>query len=173
MSSLLNTTASVQHVSPLPPGTGPAKGVAMLHKHDVFIQCNPHMIKYEAINTPTNPEPQLPSHGALTGIAPPKCYLVTDKVHTLPAGLWDSDVVSTVECINLDKGLFVRVRSPLNCILENTWTVQEKSDGSGHELKQDTVIKCSRLLVGIIRSTCESSWRDLHGNILERIQQES
>jgi len=172
--AFFNTTEKLQHVSPLPPGTNPAKGVAILHKHVSLIECNPHMIRYEAINTPTKPEPQLPSHGALiTGIAPPKCYQVTDKIHALPAGLWDSDVVSTYEFINLDKGIFVRTRSPLNIIMENVWTIQEKSDGSGHELKEDVVIQCSRLLVGVIRKTFESTWGDLHARLLERIQQES
>ncbi|KAG6007860.1 hypothetical protein E4U21_005448 [Claviceps maximensis] len=145
----------------------------MLHQHILFIQYNPHMIKYEAVATPTKPEPQLPGHCAHPGIAPPKCYQVTDKVHALPAGLWDSDVVSTYEFINLDKGVFVRIRSPLNTVMENIWTIQEKSDGSGHELKEEVVIKCSRLLVGVIRNTCESSWRDIHGQLLERIRQES
>ncbi|QPH00854.1 hypothetical protein C2857_004909 [Epichloe festucae Fl1] len=174
MSSLFNTTDAIQHVSPLPAGANPAKVVEMLHGHVFFIQCNPHMIKYEVIDTPArSSEPQLPSHRGLTGIAPPKCYQVTDKVHALPAGLWDSDVVSTYEFINLDKGVFVRIRSPLNTTMETVWTIEEKPEGSGHQLKEDAVIKCSRLLLGVIRSTCESGWRGIHEKMVEKVRRDS
>ncbi|OAA42592.1 hypothetical protein NOR_04723 [Metarhizium rileyi] len=144
----------------------------MLQRHVFFIQFNPHMIKYEAVDTPTDPAPRLPNDRGLHGIAAPKCYQVTDKVHTLPAGLWDSDVVSTYEFISLEKGVFVRIRSPLNTIMETVWTVQEK-EGGGYELTEVVVIKCSRLLVSVIRNTCEGTWRTIHDKMVEEIRKQS
>ncbi|KAK2606174.1 hypothetical protein QQS21_003457 [Conoideocrella luteorostrata] len=173
MSSLFNSRSSLQHVTPLPEGVNPAKGIELLHRHTFFIEFDPHMIKYEAMSTPTEPQPQLPEDRGLSGIAPPKCYQVTDRVHALPAGLWDSDVVSTYEFINLEKGVFVRIRSPLNTVMETVWTVEEKSDGGGHELVESIVIKCSRFLMSVIKSTCESGWEGIHEKMVGKIQQES
>ncbi|KHN96477.1 uncharacterized protein MAM_05766 [Metarhizium album ARSEF 1941] len=172
MSSLFNATESLKHTTSLPDGASAAKAVELLQGHVFFIRFNPHMIKYEAIDRPTDPEPQLPTDRGLTGIAAPKCYQVTDRVHALPAGLWDSDVVSTYEFINLDKGVFVRIRSPLNTVLETVWTVQGK-EGGGYELTEDVVMKCSRLLVGVIRNTCEGTWRAIHEKMVAEIRKES
>lgn len=171
--ALFNTTDSLKHTTPLPGDVNAAKGVEMLQGHVFFIQFNPHMIKYEAIDKPMDPEPQLPTDRGLHGVAAPKCYQVTDKVHALPAGLWDSDVVSTYEFINLEKGVFIRIRSPLNTIMETVWTIQEKKGGGGYELMEDVVIKCSRLLVGVIKNTCEGSWRDIHEKMVAEMQKES
>jgi hypothetical protein len=160
-------------VTSLPDGVNAAKGIEMLQGHVFFIQSNPHMTKYEAVETPITPEPQMPTDRGLTGIAAPKCYQVTDKVHALPAGLWDSDVVSTYEFINIDKGVFVRIKSPLNTVMETVWTIVEKGDGDGHDLIEDVVIKCSRLLVSVIRNTCEGSWQSIHEKMTEEIRQQS
>lgn len=157
----------------LPDGVSAAKGIEMLQGHVFFIQFNPHMIKYEEVDTPTDPEPQLPTDRGLTSVAAPKCYQVTDKVHALPAGLWDSDVVSTYEFINLEKGVFVRIRSPLNTIMETVWTIEEREEGGGYDLIENVVIKCSRLLIGVIRSTCEGSWQSIHEKMVEEIRKES
>lgn len=145
----------------------------MLQGHVFFIQFNPHMIKYEVVDTPTDPEPQLPTDRGLTGVAAPKCYQVTDKVHALPAGLWDSDVVSTYEFINLEKGVFVRIRSPLNTIMETVWTIEEREGADGYDLIENVVIKCSRLLIGVIKNTCEGSWKSIHEKMVEEIRKES
>lgn len=159
-------------MTPLPDGVSAAKGIEMLQGHVFFIQFNPHMIKYELVDTPNDPVPELATDRGLTGVAAPKCYKVTDKVHALPAGLWDSDVVSTYEFINLEKGVFVRIRSPLNTIMETVWTIEAK-DGGGYELIEDVVIKCSRLLVSVIRNTCEGSWQSIHEKMVEEIRKES
>ena len=141
----------------------------MLQGHVFFIQFDPHMKKYEAIDTPQDPQPALPDDRGLVGIASPSCYSVTDEVQTLPAGIWNSDVVSTYEFINLQKGTFVRIRSPLNVVMETVWEIRE-ADGGGHELIEDVVIKCPRLLAGVVKNMCEGSWKSIHQKMMEHIQ---
>ncbi|POR30876.1 Uncharacterized protein TPAR_08941 [Tolypocladium paradoxum] len=170
MSSLFNTTAALQHATSIPAGIAPERGVELLQGHEFFIQCDPHMIKYEAIDTPSDPEPTLPDDRGVKAVAAPKCYQVTDKVHALPAGLWDSDVVSTYEFINIERGVFVRIRSPLNTTMETVWEIRESDDG-GSELVEDVVIKCSRLLVGIVKNTCETGWKGIHGKMVGKLEQ--
>jgi hypothetical protein len=57
--------------------------------------------------------------------------------------------------------------------METVWTIVEKGDGDGHDLIEDVVIKCSRLLVSVIRNTCEGSWQSIHEKMTEEIRQQS
>lgn len=86
-------------------------------------------------------------------------YKVTDHVETLPKGIWGSTVESTYEFTNVELGLFARIKSPLNVVMDTTWEIRE--NGGGLELVEDSSIKCSRLLVGIVKSLneggCKSS----------------
>ena len=135
------------------------------------------MIKYEAADPSTadgDPAsaaaatpvlPVLPQGRGVSAVAPARCYSVTDRVHALPAGLWDSDVVSTYEFINIERGVFVRIRSPLNTTMETVWEVRQTDDG-GAELVEDIVISCSRLLMGVVKSTCETGWRGIHDKMV-------
>ncbi|KFA80273.1 hypothetical protein S40288_04551 [Stachybotrys chartarum IBT 40288] len=169
---MLNTTATLVHTTPLPAGCSVAEGIEMLRDHEFFIQCDPHMIKYEAIETPSDPVPTVPEGRQIVGAAAPKCYQVTDKVHALPAGLWDSDVLSRYEFFIWERGVFIRIRSPLNTVMETVWEIRDTGNG-GAELVEDVVIKCSRLLVGVVRSTCESGWKGIHEKMVGRLQRGS
>ncbi|GJN68568.1 hypothetical protein PCL_07600 [Purpureocillium lilacinum] len=168
--AVFNTTQALQHVTPIPAGTPPEKSIELLQGHEFFIQCDPHMMKYEAIDTPADPAPTLPADRGVTAVAAPKCYEVMDKVHALPAGLWDSDVISTYEFINIERGVFVRIRSPLNTMMETVWEIRQTEDG-GSELVEDVLIKCSRLLVGVIKGTCESGWKGIHEKMVGKMAQ--
>ena len=165
---MLNTTATVQHITPIPANVPALKGVELLQGHEFFISCDPHMVNYELIATPA-PAPSLPADRGVTAVAKPKCYKVTDKVAALPAGLWDSDVVSTYEFINIEKGVFVRIRSPLSVVMETVWEVKT-NDAGETVLVEDVVIKCSRFLVGVIKSTCESGWRGIHEKMVKKLE---
>ncbi|KAI9171277.1 hypothetical protein HJFPF1_00759 [Paramyrothecium foliicola] len=169
---MFSTTAKLQHKSPVPPGITSAKCVELLQGYEFFIQCDPHMIKYEAMETPSDSVPTVPEERGVAGIAVPKCYKVTDKVQALPAGLWDSDVVSTYEFINLEKGVFVRIRSPLSTVMETIWEAKENENGE-LVLVEDIVIKCSRLLVGVVKNTCEAGWKGIHEKMIAKLSEES
>ncbi|KAH7328866.1 hypothetical protein B0I35DRAFT_404162 [Stachybotrys elegans] len=167
--SMFNTTAELQHKTPIPAGIPPSRGIELLRNHEFFIQCDPHMIKYELTAT-SSPEPTIPEERQQVATAPPKCYHVTDKVHALPAGLWDSDIKSTYEFIDIEKGVFVRIRSPMSTTMETIWQIQEAEDGS-YELVEDIVIKCSRLLVGVVKNTCEAGWQGIHEKMVAKLQE--
>lgn len=169
---MFSTTAEIHHSSPIPAGISASKGVALLHDHEFFIQCDPHMTKYSLLTTSSNPAPTVPESRQVVAIAEPKCYSVTDRVHALPAGLWDSDIDSTYEFIDFDKGVFVRIRSPLSVVLETLWTIKETEDGSC-ELVEDILISCSRLFIGPVKSTCEGGWKKIHDKMIGKLKEGS
>lgn len=89
-------------------------------------------------------------------------------MHALPAGLWDSDVLSTYEIMNLEKGIFVRLRSPLSIVMETLWEVREVEGGDegALEMVEESVISCSRFLAGVVRGQCEGNWKAIHEKLL-------
>lgn len=176
---MFTTTAKVKHVTPIPLGISASKGINLLQGHEFFIKCDPHMITYEA--SPLKDEDAAPSIPADRGVQtapgrPPKCYVVTDRVHALPAGLWDSDVVSRYEFVDIEKGVFVRIRSPLGIVMESVWEVRESGSGAGDgglELVEDILITCSRLLIGTVKSTCDAGWQGIHEKMIAHLQKET
>lgn len=129
------------------------------------------MSKFEAIPTP-DPTPSVPDILEVKPIAAPDCYSVTDRIHTLPAGLWDSDVISSYEFFDLESGVFVRTRGPMGLVLETVWKIKESECGN-LEIVEQVSITCSRLIMGMIKSSCEAGWKGVHGKMLERIEESS
>lgn len=171
---MFSTSTRLKHTTTVPAGVPASKAIALLQDHKFFIECDPHMINFEASETPT-PPPSIPADRQSSDAAPvadPKCYKVTDRVHALPAGLWDSDVVSTYEFIDTKKGVFVRTRSPLSVLLETVWEIRETEDG-GYELLEDIIFTCSRLLAGVIKKTCEDGWQGIHEKMMSRLREEA
>lgn len=95
----------------------------------------------------------------IKGLGSTISYKVIDNIATLPKGLWGSTVESAYEFTDIGSGLFVRIKSPLNVVMDTTWEIRE--DGGGLELVEDSNIKCSKLLIGIVKSLneggCKSS----------------
>ncbi|KAH6898412.1 hypothetical protein B0T10DRAFT_472560 [Thelonectria olida] len=170
MTSMLRTWAELQHVTPIPAGVPASKAVQMLHDHEFFLHCDPHMVNFTKLVDPKEASAPPPEDREVHPISPPVVFSVTDRVHTLPAGLWDSDVVSTYEFFDLEDGLFVRLQSPLSVVMETVWYVRESEDGSLW-LVEDVIIKCSRLLIGVVKGTCESGWKDIHKKMVEKIKE--
>ncbi|KAL1840159.1 hypothetical protein VTJ49DRAFT_733 [Mycothermus thermophilus] len=161
---ILTTSTRLTHTTRLPRGTSREKALAMLANHEFFLTCSPHLAKYERISptdedaakqpSPTGPDipdvvkeklrsdssddkaqqpPQLPE---------PDRYRVTDLVHAVPAGLWDTHVVSDYEFVDLPDagGVYVRVRSPMGIVMDTLWEVrevapEEQEDESGPGLR--------------------------------------
>ena len=166
---MLSTSATLQHITPIPDAGSAARLIALLHGHEAFIKCDPHMTSYSPIPTPADsPEPVIPGYLApLTALdPPPQCYRVVDKVAALPAGIWKSDVESVYEFINCERGVFVRIRSPLSVLMETYWEVRDGSDGGKGQLVEHVKIQCSRLLIGFVKSTCESGWTGIHEKLM-------
>lgn len=104
--------------------------------------------------------------------AVPICYRITDIIHAIPAGLWEPTVVSDSEITDIKDGLFVRLRSPLSVVMETFWQIKEVEGGGGLELAEEITIKCSRLLVGLVKKECESGWAEIHGKFIARLEGE-
>lgn len=122
----------------------------MLQDHEFFLQCNPHMQKFENLGEVS--EPALPDTVKAQGTT--TLYKVTDIVETMPKGIWGSSVESSYEFTNMELGLFARIKSPLNVVMDTFWTIEPSKDG-GFELVEACEIKCSRLLIGIVKSLNE------------------
>lgn len=121
----------------------------MLQDHEFFLSCNPHMQKFEPLGQVT--EPELPE--GIKPVGPTTSYKVTDLVETLPKGLWGSSVESNYEFTDFELGTFCLLKSPLNVVMHTSWSIEEK--GGGLELVEACEIKCSKLLIGIVKSLNE------------------
>ena len=167
----LNGTATVLHSSKLPQGTTKEQAIKLLlHDHEFFLRCDPHLVKFESIEPEKDQTSTLPE--TLQKTDEMKCYKVTDLVHTLPAGLWDSNVVSTYEMTNIADGLFVRIKSPMSVVMDTIWTIRAGEAEGSVELVEDVSINCSKLLVGTVKGLCESGWSKIHAKMIERLDTE-
>ncbi|KAK2604788.1 hypothetical protein N8I77_007688 [Diaporthe amygdali] len=164
--SFLSSSAKMVHASKLPDGAIQKQGIAMLQDHDFFLECNPHMQKFEALGEVS--EPGLPE--GIKALGPTTLYKVTDIVETMPKGIWGSSVESSYEFTDIQLGLFARIKSPLNVVMDTFWSIEEK-DG-GLELVEACEIKCSRLLIGIVKSLNEGGWSKIHAKMLDRLKKE-
>jgi hypothetical protein len=182
---VLNSTANITHSSRLPKGTTRAQALSMLSDYEFFLSCDPHLEKFERIADPTNtldPAPSVPdsvkSQLRPSSLGPdsmptPTCYRVTDIVHAIPAGIWDTNVVSTYEFTDIRDGLFVRIRSPLSIVMDTFWQIREVEGEDGLlELVEDVNIQCSRLLIGLVKSQCENGWAKIHAKMISRLEEE-
>jgi hypothetical protein len=103
----------------------------------------------------------------------PICYRITDIVMAIPAGLWEPTVVSDSEFTDIRDGVFVRLRSPLSVVMETFWEIRDvEGEGGALELAEEITIKCSRLLVGLVRKECENGFGEIHGRCIARLEEE-
>ncbi|KUI65182.1 hypothetical protein VM1G_00602 [Cytospora mali] len=162
--SFLNTTGKLVHSSKLPEGVSRKQGISMLQEHGFFLQCNPHMESFEVIGEVS--DPSLPA--SIKALGSTTSYKVIDNVGTLPKGIWGSTVESTYEFTNIESGLFTRIKSPLNIVMDTAWEIRE--DDGVLELVEDATIKCSKLLIGIVKSLNEGGWPKIHAKMLDRLR---
>ena len=140
------------------------EAVAMLHDHAYFFACNPHTAKFEPLEPET--PPTVPAH--VKPIKETQCFQATDIVHALPAGLWDSNVVSNYEFTDMERGLFVRIKSPLSVVMDTVWEIQ--GEEGQLELVETIAFTCSRLLAPVVRSQCEGGWQKIHSKMISRLE---
>lgn len=150
--AVLNGSSNILIKSKLPPGVTREQGVKMLHDKEFFINCAPHLAKYDA--TGEVADPVLPERAKAIG--PTFSYSILDVVPNVPKAIWGSNVQSTYEFTDVENGLFCRIRSPLNVVMEALWEIRDAEDGEGLELVEDAELRCSKLLVGLVKSQCEA-----------------
>jgi hypothetical protein len=153
--AVLSSSAKIVHSTKLPDGATQKQGTAMLQDHEFFLSCNPHMQKFEVLGQVSGPD--LPE--SIKPLGPTTSYKVTDIVETLPKGIWGSSVESNYEFTDFELGTFCLLRSPLNVVMHTVWSIEDKDDGL--ELVEACEIKCSRFLIGIVKSLNEGGCKYL------------
>ncbi|KAF2746632.1 hypothetical protein M011DRAFT_477869 [Sporormia fimetaria CBS 119925] len=164
--SFFNTTTTLHHVTPLPSGVTFDAAVTKLQDHDLLIRLDPELAHYETLPSPDN-APQT------------KRYKVTDHMHTLPKGLWDTTVTFESLITNSKDGVEWVIKAPLGLLQTTTWRIvgvkelDEVDKEEGKHLKEsewalveDVEIKGSRLLVGTVKGKCEGAWRGIHARFV-------
>ena len=165
---------NLRHVTALPPGTSFEAAIALLQNHDLLIKLDPEHASYETLPPSPDTKPNT------------KCYKVTDHMHALPKGLWDSTVTFESQITNMDDGVEWFVKAPLGLVQKTTWRLlrsedvdkgkekvtadDESEDKSEWCLVEDAEIRASRLLVGTVKGKCESNWRGIHERFIGHLQ---
>ncbi|KAJ4360703.1 uncharacterized protein N0V89_001270 [Didymosphaeria variabile] len=169
-----SSTAKLHHVTPLPAGTTIEAAIEKLQNHDLLIHLDPELHSYET----------LPSDDAAPNT---KRYKVTDHMHALPKGLWDSTVTFESQITNTEDGVLWVIKAPLGLVQQTKWTITRNADvGKGKEkavdegksteaknewsLVEEVEIKASRLLVGTVKGKCEENWRGIHSRFVGHLQ---
>ena len=154
--------------------------MGLFRDHDFLIRLDPELAHYEECP---------PSVGeAVPGT---QYYKVTDHMHTLPKGLWDTTVSFHAEITTTENGVDWVIRAPMGLLQRSVWSVvpDEESGSSAEEKEGETDgetegktksgeasglclieeidITCSRLLMGTVRAKCEGNWKGVHGRFVE------
>lgn len=58
----------------------------------------------------------------------------------------------------------------MGIVMDTGWTIQ--AEGEGLALVEDITIRCSRLLMGVVRGTCEDGWGPIHEKMVGRLRRE-
>jgi hypothetical protein len=143
----------------------------MLSDRPFLLQCGPSLHKFEPIIPSTPPDVPETMRTQARGPLKTDCFTVTDIVHAMPAGLWDTNVVSTYEITDITNGIFVRIKSPMSIAMDTTWEVKGR-EGGGLELVEHIDIRCSRLLMGLVKGECEEGWGKIHAKMIARLEEE-
>lgn len=164
--SALNSTATLHHVTHLPPGTSFAQALSALHNHDLLIRLDPEFSSYVTL-------PLDPAHPDT------KRYKVTDHMAALPKGLWDSTVSFEAEMTDTEDGILWIVKAPLGLVQRTTWRClkteglseeDRAGEGAGEwSLVEDVEINANRFLVGTVKGKCEENWRGSHKRFCEHL----
>jgi len=157
---VLNTTAKLHHRTILPTTATKEAALQIFRNHDILIRLDPELLKYEAASREPTDSPATFR------------YTVTDAMHTLPAGLWDTSVSFKAVLTNIDNGVEWIIQAPLGLVQKSLWKVEEAEEKDQVEgkdvvpgqlvLVEDIEIKCSRLLMGTVKGKCEQNWKGVH-----------
>lgn len=115
---------------------------------------SPSLAKYDLIEKDLA-DPALPKD-RVKALGPTSVYKILDIVENVPKGIWGSNVESKYEFTDTEHGLFCRIYSPLSITMDALWEIRDAEDGDGLEVVEEADIKCSRLLVGLVKGQCET-----------------
>ncbi|KAK6858216.1 hypothetical protein PG995_005915 [Apiospora arundinis] len=147
-------------------GLTKASAIEKLRDHPFFLECDPHLVSYDA-----KPEPAWDTYDVPKGLQPlaqrVEIYQVKDKYENPIMG---SDINSTYEFIDLADGFWIRVRSPMGTTMESAFTVREKGDGSGDlEVVQECDCKCNKALSSIVKKDLDKNYILVHEKLAQKL----
>lgn len=137
-----------------------------------MIRLDPEFVHYETLP----PDPAAPDT---------KRYKVTDHMHALPKGLWDSTVSFEAHMTDIEDGILWVIKAPLGLVQKTVWRavrtetlafdviagVPEDERGEW-SLVEDVEISANRFLVGTVQAKCEENWRGAHDKFLAHLKDE-
>ncbi|KAK8043733.1 hypothetical protein PG994_012571 [Apiospora phragmitis] len=153
--------------NPPPPGVTKSAAIGALQDHDKFLHADPHLTTYQRLDSESDYDSyKVPA--AITPLALKKQVKVYEVHDHVPNPVWSSDVASIEEFVDCADGVWVRVRSPLNIVLETTWFICETKDKNGKlELVQSLVCTCNRLLAPLCKGQVDKGWRAVHEKLIQ------
>lgn len=144
------------------------QAIDAVHNHDLLIRLDPEFASYE----------ETPEAGS---DASTKYYRITDHMHNLPAGLWDSTVTFDAEMKDIQNGVEWTIRAPLGLVQLTYWTIEDATEndiialGPGEGTKAElclvevVTISASRLLLGYVTGKCEGNYTGIHKRFVEKL----
>jgi hypothetical protein len=142
------------------------KALSLFADHDLLIRLDPELSHYETLDPPANaPDPKT------------KYYKVTDVMHALPRGIWDTTISFNAEITNLEKGVLWVIRAMMGFNQTSRWLIEPaeeedkaKEPGCTLVLIEDVELSGSRLVVGTAKRKCEENWKGVHGRFIDHLK---
>ncbi|KAH7317259.1 hypothetical protein BKA65DRAFT_466228 [Rhexocercosporidium sp. MPI-PUGE-AT-0058] len=170
---MLNSTTKFTRTASLPSSCTRSTAMALLQNYEFMINCDSNLSSYKPVTNPANP-PTIPSHLKSKTTSSTKTYAIYDKVENIPGGIWKSDVECIVEYTDLETGLFMKGKSPLSIVIETEWNVKENAGGNGGlELVYESLVSCSKLIIGIIKGTLEKNLVEMMEKVVAELEKRS
>ncbi|KAL3295017.1 hypothetical protein RB213_005791 [Colletotrichum asianum] len=155
---MLDTSTSLTQVTPIPASISREKALALVQDAEHHIRSDSDMKSFSPcdLQIPV----KLPSDVHPTEAT--KAYMVTDSV---PALFGHRDALSYNEYTRTNDGIFVHTVAPMGVVLDTRWRVREAQDG-GLEMIAVVEIRCSKLMVGMVKKTCAKNSKPFHERLL-------
>ncbi|CAA9958929.1 hypothetical protein CFE70_002448 [Pyrenophora teres f. teres 0-1] len=163
---MFSSTATLRHITRLPPPITFDEAILRLHNHELLIKFDPEYTSHEELAAdPANPDA--------------KRYKVTDNLKALPAGLWNTQITFEAELTDTKDGVNWVIKAPLGLVQKTSWRCVKvdgmegasEVEGEGEWcLVEDVEITANRMLVTHVKGKCEDNWRGTHGKFLESLK---
>ncbi|KAG6358043.1 hypothetical protein INS49_013927 [Diaporthe citri] len=149
---------------PIPAGVNKEKAVAVLHDHDGYFRAAEHYKEHKELPSDSGADHKVPSAiqaRSAGSAADVKVYTVRNDV---PNPVFDSNVNTEYEVVDLVDGIWYRASSAMGVVNEGLWTVEEGPGGL--ELRVNIQVDCNAMLKGLVKGQVQSGVEQIHKNLL-------
>lgn len=155
--AVLTTSATLKHSVDLPPQTTFSRAVSLLRNHDWLLRLDPELHSYTT--SPTIPAPNV------------KVYNVIDNMEGIPKSIYDAKVHIEIQIADEEDGVEFLVHAPLGVVQRAKWKVV--GEEGKWKLVIETVITCSRILMGIVRGKGDVNGPMMGRSFVELLEREA